>query len=192
MGHGNKRHAPTNHPWIERRPVAIHWLPAAALLAAIAGESTRVAGTATTLHLLIAAVRHTRFEASFADLVMANWGLRKFGHFFGYGLLAALVMRGWLRHFLPRSPFSYGAIATRAASVGVLCAGGVATLDEWHQSFLPGRSASIDDVALDTFGAAVFVLLYLLVARARHMQRPITFAFAMCDRPQGTRASARF
>lgn len=147
------------------------WLPVAALLAAIAGESTRIAGTATTLRLLIAMVGQMHLDASFSDLVEANWGLRKTGHFCGYGLLAALTMRGWLRQALPRSPFSWGAVATRAASIGILCAGVVATLDEWHQSVLPGRSASIYDVALDTLGAVTCVALYSLHVRTRQTRR---------------------
>ncbi|HHB76440.1 MAG TPA: VanZ family protein, partial [Desulfobulbus sp.] len=34
--------------------------------------------------------------------------------------------------------------------------------DEWHQSFVPGRTPDILDIAADTFGAAVMVLLWFL------------------------------
>lgn len=166
MGNGST-YASYDYPWAAPRPVAIDWVPVVVLLAAIAGESTRIAGTSTTLHLLIGAVRHAHLHAQLTDLVLANWRLRKLGHFSGYGLLAALTMRGWQRHALRGRQFAWQAVTTQAASLGVLCAGAVAMLDEWHQSFLPGRSASIDDVALDTFGAATCVTLYFWFSQRR-------------------------
>lgn len=38
------------------------------------------------------------------------------------------------------------------AMVGAL---GVGLVDEWHQMFLPGRSAGLDDLAADAVGAAL-------------------------------------
>ncbi len=38
-----------------------------------------------------------------------------------------------------------------------------AATDEFHQLFVPGRSGQISDVVLDSFGAAIGVLLVLLV-----------------------------
>jgi VanZ family protein len=40
----------------------------------------------------------------------------------------------------------------------------VASLDEWHQSYLPSRTGSIHDVFLDTcagIGAQILVLLWM-------------------------------
>ena len=41
-----------------------------------------------------------------------------------------------------------------------------ALADEWHQSFVPGRSASLIDVVLDMMGAGAVLLFYRLSALA--------------------------
>lgn len=70
----------------------------------------------------------------------------KFGHFAVYGLLATLVCRmgqGW-----------------RAALGAVIVVSAYGASDEWHQSFVPGRSPEVEDWISDTVGAAVAVFLY--------------------------------
>jgi len=57
-----------------------------------------------------------------------------------------------------------------AAGLAVWSVFGVACLDEWHQSVLPGRTSSVGDVLLDTFGAILFnVILLVVLARRRRM-----------------------
>jgi VanZ family protein len=70
----------------------------------------------------------------------------KFAHFAVYGVLGTLVCRlgrGW-----------------RAAVWAALVASAFGASDEWHQSFVPGRSTDIVDWLADTLGAAVAVALY--------------------------------
>jgi VanZ family protein len=43
----------------------------------------------------------------------------------------------------------------------------VAILDEWHQTFLPSRTGSLRDVALDTMGAMVMQAVVLIVTLTR-------------------------
>lgn len=67
-------------------------------------------------------------------------------HFAVYGLLATLVCR------LGRGrPAAVGAFIATAA---------FGAADEWHQSFVPGRSAELADWFADALGAAVGVTLY--------------------------------
>jgi VanZ family protein len=64
---------------------------------------------------------------------------------------------------------------TRAARWAVLCTFLVASADEYHQSFIPSRTASPYDVALDVCGAiAAQLLLFAVVPRVsrRAMLRP--------------------
>ncbi|MBD8070602.1 VanZ family protein [Bacillus sp. PS06] len=75
-----------------------------------------------------------------------NLLFRKSGHFIFFGLLA-ILFRIALTHTL--HPYRYAWIATTL----------YAMVDEFHQSFVPGRSASVLDVALDSIGAAVALLL---------------------------------
>ncbi len=70
----------------------------------------------------------------------------KVGHFLVYGLLATLVSRmqpGW-----------------RGAAIGLLAASLFGASDEWHQSYVPGRSSDWLDWVADTLGAALAVSLY--------------------------------
>src|SRR5687768_9994653 len=70
----------------------------------------------------------------------------KFTHFAVYGLLATLVCRlrpGW-----------------RAAIGSFILVAAYGASDEWHQSFVPGRSGEVGDWIADTLGAAVAVALY--------------------------------
>ena len=70
----------------------------------------------------------------------------KFGHFGIYGLLGTLVCRqgrGW-----------------RAAIGSLIVVSAFGASDEWHQSFVPGRSTDFRDWVADTSGAALAIVLY--------------------------------
>jgi VanZ family protein len=67
-------------------------------------------------------------------------------HFAVYGLLATLVCRlgrGW-----------------RAAGWAFVVTAGFGATDEWHQSFVPGRSVELADWIADALGAGLAVVLY--------------------------------
>jgi VanZ family protein len=70
------------------------------------------------------------------------------------GLLLSLTQGQWSR---PGSWRLYGVI-------GVI-AGGYAASDEWHQSFVPGRSASVGDFLLDCAGIALVLTVHWLLTR---------------------------
>jgi VanZ family protein len=94
--------------------------------------------------------------------------VRKTAHFIEYAMLAAAfafhftlwTKRKRYRWFLP-----------------VLLAGIYAATDEYHQTFVEGRSGQLSDVLLDTAGAitgvVIFVLLMSLISRL-HASRNIT------------------
>jgi len=66
--------------------------------------------------------------------------VKKGGHFFGYGLLALMFLYA-LNVYRPRILFSIlGLVALYALT------------DEFHQSFIPGRHASLVDVGIDILG----------------------------------------
>jgi VanZ family protein len=70
----------------------------------------------------------------------------KFGHFAVYGLLGTLVCRlGSDR---------------RSAVWSLLVVSAYGASDEWHQSFVPGRSTELSDWIADTAGAALAIGLY--------------------------------
>ena len=88
--------------------------------------------------------------ASPEDLLTAHAVVRKLAHLTEYAVLGVLVLRaldvpgralGWL------------------IVVSLLCCAGYAALDEFHQTFVPSRTGSPLDVALDTSGAALGLAL---------------------------------
>jgi VanZ family protein len=87
-----------------------------------------------------------------SGLELANFLVRKTGHFSGYGLLAMLDARAL--YVLFRLP------ARRAAFSGWGLASAWAAVDEYHQSFSPSRGASVEDVLLDSVGAACFLAVF--------------------------------
>jgi VanZ family protein len=139
------------------------WWPVAVGIAIIAVESTRYFGADRTSHPLRVIV-----EALFGPIADASWAtihhyIRKSGHFLGYGTLGLAWLRAWWLS-LPRNPFLFDA--------GLAVAGTalVASLDEWHQTFLPNRTGSPWDVLLDCCGAVFMqgvAFAYLRLRRPR-------------------------
>jgi len=80
-----------------------------------------------------------------ADLAQFHPLLRKGGHWFEYFILAILLMRA--QRSGNESEFAMPTIARTLALVLAYAAS-----DEYHQSWVPERTASAVDVAIDTFG----------------------------------------
>ncbi len=80
--------------------------------------------------------------------------LRKTGHVVGYGMLSLLLLRGW-RATLGR----VHALLLRAVLLSWLGTVFVAAMDEWHQSYIPSRTGTVHDVALDTVAGVAFLLV---------------------------------
>jgi len=96
---------------------------------------------------------------SMATIAAIHFALRKLGHVTEYAILAALLWRG-LRGTL-------AAPSKIVLALSTLCmAAAFAASDEYHQSFVPSRTASVHDVMLDCVGALVAVLLCFMFARA--------------------------
>ena len=110
---------------------------------------------------------HFLFGLGHSSFERWHFFLRKGGHVFGYGLLSILLFRAW-RETLPTigSP----EWTFRWANISVLGTALVASLDEWHQSYIPSRTGSVQDVILDTcagIGAQIFVFLWIVVRTSR-------------------------
>jgi VanZ family protein len=73
--------------------------------------------------------------------------LRKLAHVTEYFVLTALLLRALHRSAL-----------AAAMPVAIVAALVYASSDEWHQSFVPGRTATPRDVAIDGIGIALAAL----------------------------------
>jgi len=109
---------------------------------------------------------HFLFNISPARFLIVHHYLRKTGHFTGYFILSVLLFRAWKATL--RMPAAW---ATRWAAIAFFMTALVASLDEWHQTFLPSRTGTFRDVVLDSAGALTAQLLIYLYWRKHQIPR---------------------
>ena len=152
------------------------WLPTAFWIGVICFESTSVFTSEHTQHWVYALLNVFSHQLA-AHTETINAVGRKVGHFTGYSVLGALSFIGWtelLAYMKESQLIKLGRVIEvprrwhlRAAVLAVLVVFAVACLDEFHQSFMPGRTAAFHDVILDTMGGIFAQLLILLFWRPR-------------------------
>jgi VanZ family protein len=136
------------------------WIAAILWLIVIAIESTALLSANNTSRILYPLL-HFLFGIDWEHFHRWHFYIRKAGHVVGYAILSILLFRAW-RATLP--VVNEAKWTFRWASVAVLGTALVASLDEWHQSFLPSRTGRVEDVILDTsagLGAQILVFLWL-------------------------------
>jgi VanZ family protein len=80
------------------------------------------------------------------------------GHFIGYALLGTLLLRAL-------AGATWRGVTARNAWIAAAAASGYGVTDEIHQTFVPGRTATVEDWVADTLGAVVAVVLVRAAAR---------------------------
>lgn len=89
--------------------------------------------------------------------------LRKTGHFVGYFAGSLILFAAWRATIpMPHTP----RWSLRWAGIAFFMTALVASLDEWHQSYIPSRTGVFSDVVLDSSAAltaqvVIFLFLYL-------------------------------
>lgn len=143
---------------IDRHQTLKAWIAAILWLIVIAIESTSYLSAANTGRFLYPLL-HWMFGVDHAHFGTWNHYIRKSGHVFGYGLLSILLYRAWRETFHRQGNPKW---AWRWSAMAILGTAVVASLDEWHQTFLPSRTGRWQDVVLDTCaGIAVQILIFL-------------------------------
>ena len=144
----------------DRHQVLKAWIAAILWLIVIAIESSAWLSAHNTSRILYPLL-HFLFGLDYDHFEIWHFYIRKSGHVFGYGLLSILLFRAW-RATLPALGDTKWTL--RWANIAVLGTALVASLDEWHQSYIPSRTGSVRDVVLDTcaaIGAQILVLLWM-------------------------------
>ena len=135
------------------------WIPAIIWLVIIAIESSALLASQNTGRILYPLL-HFVFGLDRSHFAPWHFYIRKAGHVVGYGILSILLFRAW-RATLPGAGNLNPKWTMRWANIAVLGTGLVASLDEWHQSFIPSRTGTLHDVILDTCaGVAVQVVVF--------------------------------
>ncbi len=143
------------------------WLPVLLGIAMIMVESTEWMGADHT-----GAPLRALYQAIFGQVSNAQWELihhylRKSGHFLGYGFIGLAWLRAWWMT-LPHSRFVPDALLALTGTALI------ASLDEFHQSFLPNRTASPWDVLIDCSGAItlqLMVYVFMRISRPKRLAR---------------------
>ncbi|HLC12130.1 MAG: hypothetical protein AUH08_04700 [Verrucomicrobia bacterium 13_2_20CM_54_12] len=137
-----------------------YWLPIIIWLALIFIGSTDLMSAEHTSRI-IGPLLHWLFPTiSPFTVLRVQFFMRKLAHVSEYAILAVLLYRAFVHTALK------GRRALSAGLVLLLCAAYAAT-DEFHQSFVPSRTASLRDVMIDICGAMLAVILYWSIATRR-------------------------
>jgi VanZ family protein len=146
-----------------------YWLPVFIWLGVIFAGSTDIFSTEQTSRYLVPFLRWLNPQISISTIAAIHFALRKLGHLTEYAVLAAFLWRALRSARNLRAKMS-----TLFAGVWVACAI-IAATDEFHQSFISSRTASLNDVLTDSLGAAIGLAICLAVARrdAKKLDEPV-------------------
>ncbi len=150
-------------PWLKR------WWPALLWALVISAFSTGVFTSDNTSRIIIPVLKWFFPHASQETLFFMHHLIRKAGHFTEYFILSLLILRGI------RAGKQGAHLAWALGAIAIV--GCYAAFDEFHQAFVPGRTAAVSDVLLDTAGgiaAQVVVALVILLADIRKKRRDNT------------------
>jgi VanZ family protein len=156
--------------WLKR------WWPALLWAIVISAFSTGVFTSDNTSRIIVPILKWFFSHASQETLFLVHHFIRKMGHLTEYFILSLLILRG-IR--AGKTGIHLGWALAAVAIVGCYAA-----LDEFHQSFVPGRTAAVSDVLIDTAGgvaAQVVVALVMLFGDIRKKRRDDTLPAAQAS-----------
>lgn len=140
------------------KPLLKYWLPILMWMSLIFLGSTDVLSAEHTSRFLVPFLRWLDPQITWATLNLVQTVIRKLGHVTEYAILAMLLwraMRGGTAWTSKRW--------TLFLTIWVMCAIFAAT-DEFHQSFVPSRTASFQDVMIDICGALIGLTICIALA----------------------------
>ena len=134
------------------------WLAVVLWMAVIFVMSSDLGSGAHTSRIIDPLLLWLMPQISPAGVARAHFLIRKAGHLTEYAILGILLWRAWT---IPtggtNQPWRWKTALFSLSLAAVYAAG-----DEFHQSFVPSRGASVQDVVIDACGAC----LGLMVLRA--------------------------
>jgi VanZ family protein len=145
----------------ERKKLLTDWIAAVFWMSLIAVESTDWFSSEHTSRFLYP-ILHFLLNISPQAFEVFHHYLRKTGHFVGYFALSALLFRAWRDTLHPAKVKVW---ARRWAGSAFLMSVLVASLDEWHQTFIPSRTGRVADVVLDSSAALTAQIVIFLFLR---------------------------
>jgi len=143
------------------------WWPALLWAVVIFNFSTGTFTSENTSRYIIPMLHWLFSRATPETLELVHHVIRKCGHLTEYFIFSLLILHG-LRAGQRGMKWSW-------ALTAILLVAAYASLDEFHQSFVPGRTAAVTDVLLDTAGgAAAQLVAAFFLSRARESEGEIS------------------
>src|ERR1700716_731636 len=122
-----------------------YWIPAILVALMISGFSTHYFSNERTSRIIVPVLHWLFPSATPRMLHIMHMGIRKMAHVAEFSLFSAALFHG------VRAERNGWRFTWAVASLVITAT--YASLDEWHQSFVPLRHAALRDLAIDTFGA---------------------------------------
>ncbi|MGB9233245.1 MAG: VanZ family protein [Terriglobales bacterium] len=145
------------------------WWPAMVWIGLISIESSDAFSSQNTGSILYGLLTRLFGEINVYEFLVFHFYLRKTGHVIGYGMLALLLLRGWRMTVGPARAW-----LLRMLLLSWIGTAFVASMDEWHQSFIPSRTGAVRDVILDSIAGLVFLLIaYLWLRRSARAEQAV-------------------
>lgn len=126
--------------------------------------STDVLSAERTSRLLVPLLLRLDPHLSLATILTIHTALRKLGHLVAYAVLAALLWRAL------RGQAAFLLKGWAPIILAFVLAVTYATLDEFHQSFVPSRTPTARDVVIDIGGAVIGLAICSAFALRRKPQ----------------------
>ncbi|HME89032.1 MAG TPA: VanZ family protein [Chthoniobacterales bacterium] len=135
-----------------------YWLPVLVWLALVFIGSTDLMSAERTSRIIAPLVRWFEPDVSAETIAQIQFILRKAAHVSEYAILAMLLWRGLSHgtHWQVKRPILFFVVWFACALF--------AASDEFHQSFVPSRTASANDVMIDICGALTGLAICLMFA----------------------------
>ncbi|MGA9631264.1 MAG: VanZ family protein [Candidatus Acidiferrales bacterium] len=138
------------------------WWPALVWAVVISLFSTHLFTSENTSRIIIPVLHWLLPSASPDTLALMHHVIRKCAHFTEYFVLSLLILRG-IRAGRHGTKLAWAVLA-------IVIVAGYASLDEFHQRFVPGRTPAVTDVLIDTTGGATAQAIAALFALWFHVR----------------------
>ena len=145
-----------------RRNLFSLWVPTVLWLCLLAAFSSDVFSADHTGSILRKVLEALFGQLSDERFVLIHFLVRKSAHFCSYGILSAFAFFSWRATFPALKAWS-----VRWSGLALLLTLVAASGDEFHQSFVPSRTASPRDVLLDMVGAIFFQIAIAIWLQSR-------------------------
>ena len=142
-----------------------YWLPFLTWLCVIFVGSTDLMSAEQTSRFLVPFLRWLKPDISTEALAQVHFFVRKLGHISEYAVLAVLLWRAFRSgtNLQMKLPILF-------VAAWILC-GVFAATDEFHQSFVSSRTASLDDVLIDIVGAMIGLAICFALGARKNLRK---------------------